>query len=68
MLMLLHGGTLAFIPALFFLGLATLIVATLVRGRLAKEDEYARQLVAVAAAVCALIGFVCAAVFLAEFR
>ena len=68
MLLLLHGGLVAFVPALFFLGLAALIVAALVRGGLAKEDEYARRLAAVAAAVCAFIGFICAAAFLAEFR
>ncbi len=68
LMLLLHGEILAFMPALFFLGLAALIVAALVRGGLAKEDEYARHLAAVAAAVCALIGFACSMVFLAEFR
>jgi len=68
MLLLLHGELFAFIPALFFLGIAALLVAALVWGGLAKEDEYARRLVAAAAAVCLLIGIVCAMVFLAEFK
>ncbi|MBV9928165.1 MAG: hypothetical protein JOZ96_24310 [Acidobacteria bacterium] len=68
MLLLFHGELLAFIPALFFLGLAALLVAALVWFGLAKGDEYARQLAAAAAAVCLLIGVGFAAIFLAEFK
>jgi hypothetical protein len=65
--LLLHGQIVVFIPALILLGLAALLFAFILKGKIPERNSLTRAAVALVAIGCVLLGLFCLLIFFDEF-
>jgi hypothetical protein len=67
MLLLLHGQIFAFIPALFLLGIAGLLLTFLVKNKITERNGFLGGIVALIVIASGILGLIFLLIFLDEF-